>query len=93
MRVAASLVGLVIVVAITWFVIKAQYSNGPEGMKPPAEVIDVVGVKSDQPSLLRSTSRKSSWIGTSRPHREQGYTGRRLPDSSRQNGGVIRRLA
>ena len=47
MRVAASLVGLVIVVAITWFVIKAQYSNGPEGMKPPAEVIDVVGVKSD----------------------------------------------
>jgi hypothetical protein len=47
MRAAAGLLGLVIVVAITWFVIKAQYSQGPAGGQPPAETIDVVGVKSD----------------------------------------------
>src|SRR5580658_9565041 len=47
MRAAGSLIGLVIVVAITWFVIKAQYSSGPEAMEPPAETINVVGVKSD----------------------------------------------
>jgi|SRR5579862_4151731 len=51
MRVAASVLGLLIVVAITWFVIKAQYSHGPEAMKPPAEIIDVVGVKSDLVSI------------------------------------------
>src|SRR5579871_3699017 len=47
MRVAASLIGLVIVMAIIWFIIKAQYSHGPTAMQPPAETIDVVGVKSD----------------------------------------------
>ena len=41
------IVGLVIVVAIIWFVIKAQYSQGPAGAHPPAETINVVGVKSD----------------------------------------------
>ena len=47
MRVAASLVGLVIVVAITWFLVKSQFTEGPTGGRPPAEVIDVVGVKGD----------------------------------------------
>jgi hypothetical protein len=47
MKAAAGLLGLVIAVAITWFVIKAQYSQGPTGGQPPAETIDVVGVKSD----------------------------------------------
>jgi hypothetical protein len=54
MRAAGSLIGLVIVVAITWFVIKAQYSSGPEAMKPPAETIDVVGVKSDLLSIAQA---------------------------------------
>ncbi len=47
MRAAFSLLGLVIAVAIIWFVIKAQYSHGPAAMQPPAEIIDVVGVKGD----------------------------------------------
>ncbi len=47
MRAAASILGLVIVVAIIWFVMKSQFSQGPAGAQPPAETIDVVGVKSD----------------------------------------------
>jgi hypothetical protein len=38
---------LVIVVAIIWFVVKSQYSQGPAGAQAPAETINVVGVKSD----------------------------------------------
>jgi hypothetical protein len=47
MRAAASILGLVIVVAIVWFIVKSQFSQGPAGGQPPAETIDVVGVKSD----------------------------------------------
>jgi hypothetical protein len=47
MKAAGSVLGLVIVLAITWFVIKSQYAGGPTGAKPPMETIDVVGVKSD----------------------------------------------
>jgi hypothetical protein len=47
MRAAASILGLVIVVAIIWFVVKSQFSQGPTGAQPPAETINVVGVKSD----------------------------------------------
>ncbi len=47
MRAAASILGLVIVVAIIWFVMKSQFSQGPAGGQPPAETINVVGVKSD----------------------------------------------
>jgi hypothetical protein len=47
MRAAFSLLGLVIVVAIIWFVIKAQYSSGPAEMRSPTETIDIVGVKGD----------------------------------------------
>jgi len=47
MRAAASLLGLVIVVAIIWFVMKAQLTQGPTGGQPPKQVIDVVGVKND----------------------------------------------
>jgi len=51
MRVAGSVLGLLIVVAIVWFVMKSQYSQGPTGMQPPAETIDVVGVKGDLVSI------------------------------------------
>jgi hypothetical protein len=51
MRAAFGLLGLVIVVAIIWFVMKAQYSNGPAEMKAPGETIDIVGVKSDLMSI------------------------------------------
>ena len=47
MKAAGLLVGLVIVAAIVWFVVKTQFSQGPTGTQPPAETIDVVGVKSD----------------------------------------------
>jgi len=47
MKAAGSILGLVIVVAIVWFVVKSQYTQGPTGGQPPKEVIDVVGVKND----------------------------------------------
>jgi hypothetical protein len=47
MRAAGAILGLVIVVAIIWFVVKSQYSQGPGSAQPPKETIDVVGVKSD----------------------------------------------
>ena len=47
MRAVGSVLGLVIVLAIIWFVMKSQFSSGPTGGQPPKEVIDVVGVKSD----------------------------------------------
>ena len=54
MRAVASTVGLLIVVAITWFVIKSQFSQGTGTVKPPAEVIDVVGVKADLVSIAQA---------------------------------------
>ena len=54
MRAAGSLLGLVIVVAIIWFVVKSQYTQGPTGGQPPKEVIDVVGVKSDLLSIAQA---------------------------------------
>jgi len=47
MKSAGTILGLVIVVAIIWFVVKSQYTQGPTGGQPPKEVIDVVGVRSD----------------------------------------------
>jgi hypothetical protein len=47
MRAGGAILGLVIVVAIIWFVMKSQVSQGPTGAQPPAQTIDVVGVKSD----------------------------------------------
>ncbi|MGO8816698.1 MAG: hypothetical protein ACLQVG_18835 [Terriglobia bacterium] len=47
MKAAGSILGLVIVVAIIWFVMKSQLSQGPTAGQAPKEVIDVVGVKSD----------------------------------------------
>jgi len=54
MKAAGSILGLVIVVAIIWFVMKSQYSQGPAGAQPPAETIDVVGVKSDLLSIAQA---------------------------------------
>jgi hypothetical protein len=47
MRAAASVLGLVIVLAIGWFIIKTQSTQGPTGGAPPKQVIDVIGVKGD----------------------------------------------
>jgi hypothetical protein len=47
MKAAASVLGLLIVLAIGWFIIKTQFMQGPMGEVPPKQVIDVVGVKND----------------------------------------------
>lgn len=47
MKAAASILGLVIVLAIVWMVIRTQFTQGPTGGAPPKQVIDVVGVKGD----------------------------------------------
>ena len=47
MKTAASLLGLLFVVVIVWFVIKPQLTHGPAGGAPPRQLIDVVGVKTD----------------------------------------------
>jgi len=47
MKAAASVLGLVIALAIVWLVIKTQFNQGPTGGIPPKQVIDVVGVKGD----------------------------------------------
>ncbi len=48
MKAAGTVLGLVIVVAIIWFVVKSEFSSqGPTGGRPPAEVIDTVGVKNN----------------------------------------------
>lgn len=54
MKAAGTLIGLLIVVAIIWFVVKSQFSQGPAGAQPPAETIDVVGVKSDLLSIAQA---------------------------------------
>jgi hypothetical protein len=41
------MLGLLIVLAIVWIVIKTQFTQGPLGGSPPKRVIDVVGVKTD----------------------------------------------
>ena len=47
MRAVASVLGLVIVLAIGWFIIKSQFTQGPMGGAAPKQQIDVVGVKAD----------------------------------------------
>ena len=47
MKAAASVLGLVIVLAIVWMLIKTQFTHGPTGGAPPKQVINVVGVRTD----------------------------------------------
>ena len=47
MKVAGSLLSLVIVAAVVWFAIRPQLTHGPAGGAPPKQSIDVVGVKMD----------------------------------------------
>jgi hypothetical protein len=46
-KTVTSLLGLLIVAAIIWFVIKPQFTHGPAGGASPKKLIDVVGVKTD----------------------------------------------
>lgn len=47
MKAAAGVLGLVIVLAIGYFLFKTQFTQGPTGGAPPKQVIDVAGVKND----------------------------------------------
>jgi hypothetical protein len=47
MRAAGAILGLVIALAIGYYIVKSEYVQGPTGGAPPKEVIDVVGVKND----------------------------------------------
>jgi hypothetical protein len=47
MKAIASVLGLLIVLAIVWMVFKTQFTRGPAGGAPPKQVIDVVGAKAD----------------------------------------------
>ena len=47
MKATASVITLVIVLAIGWFIIKSQFTQGPAGSASPKQTIDVVGVKTD----------------------------------------------
>ena len=46
-KAAASVLGLVIALAIVWMVIKMQFTQGPSAGAPPRQMIDVVGVRND----------------------------------------------
>jgi competence protein ComGC len=55
MRAAFSVVGLLIVLAIVWLVIKSQFSpQGTTGGRPPVEIIDVAGVKNELLALAQA---------------------------------------
>jgi len=47
MKAAASVLGLLIVAAIVWLVLKPQFAHGPAGVASPQRVIDLAGVKTD----------------------------------------------
>jgi hypothetical protein len=47
MRVVGSLLALLIVLAIGYFIFKAQFARGPQQGTPPMEQIDVIGVTTD----------------------------------------------
>ena len=54
MKRSASLLGLVIAMAIGYFVYKVQLTQGPVSEAPPKQQIDVVGVQSDLLSIAQS---------------------------------------
>ncbi len=47
MKSGGAIVGVVIALAVGWFVFKQQFEKGPAGGAPPQQVIDTVGVRSD----------------------------------------------
>lgn len=60
MRKGASLLGIVIALAVGYYVFKTQYYQGPTGGLPPKEVIDVAGVKMD---LLAIGQAERTYLG------------------------------
>jgi len=54
MRAVGSILGLVIVLAVVWLLVKTQFTQGPMGGVPPKQMIDVVGVKTDLVAIAQA---------------------------------------
>jgi hypothetical protein len=55
MKAAGGVLGLVIVLAIVWFVVRSEFATGPGGtVEPPAETINTAGVRSDLLSIAQA---------------------------------------
>ena len=54
MKAAGAVLGLVIVLAIGYFIFKSQFTQGPMGGAPPQQTIDVAGVRSDLISIAQA---------------------------------------
>ena len=54
MRAVGSLLALLIVLAIGYFIFKTQFAKGPQQGTPPMEQIDVIGVTSDLQSIAQA---------------------------------------
>lgn len=54
MKSGGALLGIVIALAIGYFIFKAEFSQGPTGGVPPKQTIDVAGVKMDLLSIAQA---------------------------------------
>jgi hypothetical protein len=54
MKAVGGIIGLILALAIIWFVYKAEFTQGPMAGKPPAQAIDVTGVKSELLALAQA---------------------------------------
>ena len=85
MKPAGTILVLVIVAAVIWFVVKSQFSSGPAGTRPPAETVNVVGVKSD---LLAIAQAERIYLAS---HGSYGSIAELQQDGSLAFAGVNRR--
>ena len=54
MKKVGGLIGLILALAIGWFIFKAQMTTGPVGGAPPQQVIDTTGVENDLAAIGRA---------------------------------------
>jgi len=54
MRVVGSLLALLTVLAIGYFIFRAQFTKGPQQGAPPMEQIDVIGVTTDLQAIAQA---------------------------------------
>jgi len=54
MRAVGSLLALLIVLAIGYFIFKTQFAKGPQQGAPPMEQIDVVGITADLQAIAQA---------------------------------------
>jgi len=54
MRVVGSLLAVLVVLAIGYFIFKSQFTKGPQQGAPPQEQIDVIGVTADLQAIAQA---------------------------------------